>query len=332
MKRWKIIFLLFLIIGTIFILRKQAPFHNDRGMVFGTVYSITYQADENLRAEIERELKMVDASLSTFNDTSVISRINKNEPVVIDSLFETVFQLSQQISKETHGAFDITVAPLVNVWGFGFTNKQSVDSATIDSILQFVGYNKVEYSNNTVNKADARTMLDCSAIAKGFGSDRVARLFDLKGIENYMVEIGGEVVVKGKNDKSEAWKIGVAKPTEDSLSTTSELQTILSVSNIGMATSGNYRNFYYKDGKRYAHTIDPQTGYPVQHSLLSATVLAPTCAQADALATAFMVMGVDAALAYCESHPDVEGYFIYNDEANTLKTIYTKGVEKLLSR
>ena len=157
-------------------------------------------------------------------------------------------------------------------------------------------------------------MLDCSAIAKGYGTDRVARLLQSRGVENYMVEIGGEVVTSGVNPERLPWKIGVTKPTDDSLNTGHELQTILNLTDKAMATSGNYRNFYYKGGKKFAHTIDPKTGYPVQHSILSATVITKSCAVADAYATSFMVMGLDKAKQVLERHPELMAYFIYSDE------------------
>ena len=157
-------------------------------------------------------------------------------------------------------------------------------------------------------------MLDCSAIAKGFGVDIIAQLFNSKGIKNYMIDIGGEVIVNGKNPKMNAWRIGINKPIDDSLSVNQELQTILEISNVGMATSGNYRNFYYKGGKKYSHTIDPRTGYPVQHSILSSTVIACDCTTADAYATAFMVMGLEKAKAILDRHPELMVYFIYSDK------------------
>lgn len=329
--RWQIPFLLLLVAGTIFILRKQAPYQTDSGKIFGTVYKATYQYDKSLQNEIEAELQKVDASLSPFNKTSVITRINQNEPVSPDSLFLKVFLRAEQISNETEGAFDITVAPLVNAWGFGFKKNQAVDSLMVDSLKEIIGYKKVKLENNSINKSDSRIMLDCSAIAKGFGSDVIARLFDSKGIKNYMIEIGGEIVVKGDNPKMAPWRIGINKPVDDSLSVNQELQTVLQISNIGMATSGNYRNFYYKDGKKYAHTIDPRTGYPVQHSLLSATVIASDCMSADAYATAFMVMGLEKAEAFAEAHPEIDVYFIYTDDKGNLKTYFTSGLKKYLS-
>ncbi len=166
-------------------------------------------------------------------------------------------------------------------------------------------------------------MLDCSAIAKGYGCDIVARLLERKGVRNYMVEIGGEVVAHGISEKRVPWKIGVTKPTDDSLNVEKELQTVLNVKNMAMATSGNYRNFYYRGGRKYAHTIDPHTGYPVQHSLLSATVLAKTCAEADAYATSFMVMGMEKAKALLERHSELMAYLIYIDAKGMLQVWFS---------
>lgn len=308
-------FLLFLIIGTFIIVRQQRtmPYQHDTGFVFGTIYNITYQSDRNLKAEIEAELKKVDGSLSTFNTSSIISRINRNEDVKVNGMFADVFGLAQKISAETGGAFDITVAPLVNVWGFGFKNDIQPTKHTLDSLKRITGYEKIALVGSKVIKKDKRIMLDCSAIAKGYGSDVVARYLRGKGIDNFMVEIGGEIVTRGINEKRLPWKIGVTRPTDDSLSTNKELQTILNVTNKAMATSGNYRNFYYKNGKKYAHTIDPKTGYPVQHNILSATVLTDDCATADAYATAFMVLGLDKAKDILSRHPELMAYLIYSD-------------------
>lgn len=309
-------FLIFLIVGTIIIVRQQRtmPYQHNTGFIFGTVYNITYQSDKDLQKEIEAELKKVDASLSPFNKNSIISKINRNENVAVNDMFADVFNLSQKISEETDGAFDITVAPLVNAWGFGFKNDTKPTAASIDSLKQIIGYKKVRLKGKHVVKEDKRIMLDCSAIAKGYGSDAVARLLRSKGIDNFMVEIGGEIVTKGINEKRLPWKIGVTKPVDDSLNTNQEIQTILNVTNKAMATSGNYRNFYYKNGKKYAHTINPKTGYPVQHSILSATVLAADCATADAYATSFMVMGMEKAKEILNKHPELMAYFIYSDK------------------
>ncbi len=328
----QLIFLLLLIVGTVLILKNQAPFQTDQGLVFGTMYKITYQSDANLKNEIEAALKEVDFSLSPFNKKSVITQINNNVNMAADSLFIDVFTLAESISKETNGAFDITVAPLVNAWGFGFDSSTKVDSSTIDSLRQFIGFDKVSLHNGKIIKKDPRVMLDCSSIAKGYGVDQVARLFNKKGIENYMIDIGGELVMKGKNAKMNTWRIGINKPVEDSLSRNQELQTILEISNVGLATSGNYRNFYYKDGKKYAHTIDPRIGYPIQHNILSATVIAKDCATADAYATSFMVLGLDSAKAICNKHPELDAYFIYTTDKGTTETFFTEGMGRYIRK
>ena len=310
-KRWHLPFLLFLIIGTIIIVGENKPtFRTQQGKIFGTLYTVTYEHNADLQAEIMGALKSVDESLSPFNKQSIITHINNNDPIEADSLFTKVFHTAEQIYTDSHGAFDPTVAPLVNAWGFGFKQGVEISPAVIDSLRALVGMNRITLTDGHISKKDPRIMLDFSAIAKGFGSDRVAHVLDSCGVSNYMVEIGGEIVIKGHNKNGNPWGIGINKPIDDSLSACQDLQTVLRLTDCAIATSGNYRNFYYKDGVKYAHTIDPRTGYPVQHSLLSATVIADNCMRADALATAFMVLGVDSAMAYCERHPEIQGYFI----------------------
>lgn len=310
-KTGNLVFLLFLIVGTIIIVGQNKPtFRTQQGKIFGTLYTVTYEHNADLQTEIVAAMQAVDNSLSPFNKQSIITAINNNDSTEVDSLFSEVFHTAKQIYAESHGAFDPTVAPLVNAWGFGFKRGTDVCSATIDSLYQLVGFDHIVLDGKQVSKADERMQLDFSAIAKGFGSDCVARVLDSHGIKNYMVEIGGEVVVKGHNKNGNPWGIGITKPVDDSLSVSQELQTVLRLTDCAIATSGNYRNFYYKDGVKYAHTIDPRSGYPVQHSLLSATVIADNCMRADALATAFMVLGADSAMAYCERHPEIKGYFI----------------------
>lgn len=322
-------FLTFLIIGTILIIKHQhnMPYQHDRGSVFGTLYSITYQCDNDLQKEIEAELKKVDQALSMFNQESIISKVNRNEKVELNEMFLQVITLAQKVSQDTDGAFDITVAPLVNAWGFGFKTGDKPSGTSIDSLMSTVGYKKISLKGRQLFKENKNTMLDCSAIAKGYGSDVVAAFLRKRGIDNFMVEIGGEVVTQGISEKRVPWRIGVTKPTDDSLSVDNELQTVLNVTNKAMATSGNYRNFYYKDGKKYAHTIDPKTGYPVQHSLLSATVLADNCATADAYATSFMVMGIEKAKDVLERHPELMAYFIYTDESGNLAVWYSPSMK-----
>ncbi len=330
---WQLPFLALLIVGTIWIIRQQhsTPYQHDEGFIFGTIYHITYQSDQNYQKEIEAELQKVDGSLSPFNKSSIISRINRNEDVQVDEMFKEVFTLAESISKETDGAFDITVAPMVNLWGFGFKKGITPNKEVIDSVRALVGYHKVALVDGHVKKQNPNTMLDCSAIAKGYGSDVVARFLQSKGIENFMVEIGGEVVTRGNSEKRVPWRIGVNKPTDDSLNTNTELQTVLNVTDKAMATSGNYRNFYYKNGKKYAHTIDPKTGYPVQHNILSATVIANNCATADAYATSFMVLGMDGAKKILEKHPDLLAYLIYSDDKGKNQVWYSPSMKKILA-
>ena len=295
MKWYKLLFLLLLIVGTVLIIRQQRamPYQHDNGFIFGTVYNITYQCEDNLKTEIEAALQQVDGEFSMFNDTSTVARHNRGEKVSESPMYKEVYKLAQTVHQETDGAFDITVAPLVNAWGFGFKHEQMPTKQQVDSLLRI------------------RNQYDFSAIAKGYGSDVVARLLRRRGVTNFMVEIGGEIVTQRISERRLPWKIGVTKPTDDSLSVNGELQTVLNITDIALATSGNYRKFYYKDGQKYAHTIDPKTGYPVQHSLLSATVLAKDCATADAYATSFMVLGVERAKAVLEKHPELMAYFIF---------------------
>ena len=326
---WQIPFLILLIVGTVLIVRQQQslPYQQSSDFIFGTAYKIVYQHDKDLSKEIREELMKVDCSLSPFNEKSVITAVNQNRDVVLDTLFLDVFTKSMEISRETDGAFDITVAPLVNAWGFGFKNETRPTPLQVDSLLQIVGYEKVRLEGNKVIKRDPRMMLDCSAIAKGYGVDVVARYLRSLGIQNFMVEIGGEVVTSGVNPQRLPWRVGVVKPSEDSLNVNNELQTILNVTDKAMATSGNYRNFYYKNGKRFAHTIDPKTGSPVQHSLLSATVLADECAVADAYATSFMVMGLERAKKLLERHPELMVYLIYDDGKDSLAVWFSPSLQ-----
>lgn len=329
---FRIVFLLFLIVGSIYIIRQQntMPYQHNTGQIFGTTYHITYQSNKDLHREILQRLQLVDQTFSTFNDESIISKINRNEPVKLNQMFIEVFDLAKTVSKDTHGAFDITVAPLVNVWGFGFKSGTPPTKAVIDSLRHMTGYEKVKLIGSKVRKQDPRIMLDCSAIAKGYGSDVVAQYLRSRDVENFMIEIGGEIVVQGNSDKRLPWKIGVTKPTDDSTQVNNELQTVLNVSNTAMATSGNYRRFYYKNGKKYAHTIDPKTGYPVQHNILSATVLANTCAKADAYATSFMVLGLEKTQQVLQHHPDLMVYLIYADGQGKNKVWYSPSLKKAI--
>ena len=326
LSKFKIAFLLFLIIGTFFILRNRTPevYTTNSGHIFGTQYNIKYKSVEDLHKEVKATLLQVDNSLSMFNKNSIISAFNNNRDTTANEMFTEVFNLAQEISAKTGGAFDITVAPLVNAWGFGFKKGELPDSATVEELRSKVGHTTVSLVDGKLVKQNPGTMLDCSAIAKGYGCDMVARLLDSRNITDYMIEIGGEVVTKGKNDRGTAWNISISKPTENTTGSHNAHQRIVAISSKAMATSGNYRNFRIENGKKYAHTIDPRTGYPVQHSLLSATVIAENCAKADAYATSFMVMGLEKAIDQCKKD-SIEAFFIYSSTDGALQTYATEG-------
>lgn len=322
-------FLLALVGGTIYILSGSKYYANE-GQIFGTTYHVKYAATKDYHAEIDAVLNEIDMSMSLFKAGSTLSLFNANKPYPNDPMLLEVVELSQKIAHETQGAFDITVAPLVNAWGFGMKKKQPLTDAEVDSLRQVVGYQKLKLTDGQLQKADPRLSIDLGAIAKGYAVDRVARLLAEKGCKSYMVEIGGEVVVKGQNAEGQSWRLGINKPVEDSTKTNNEIQTLIQLQKGGVATSGNYRNFYYKDGKKYAHTISPLTGYPVEHNLLSATVIAPTCAQADAYATAFMVMGLEKAKAYIEQHAELSALFIYADPQGRFRTWTSQGMNQYI--
>ena len=314
----------------------QAEYRKLQGSVFHTFYHITYQGSRDYSHEIDSLFKVFDGSLSMFNDTSIISRMNGNDPsVVANDYFRTVFEKACYVSERTDGAFDITVAPLVNLWGFGFKNSDKVTPQAVDSILQFVGYQSVSLTEDGhLLKKDPRTILDASSIAKGYMSDIVGNYLREQGVNNYMVEIGGEIALRGVNSRGNAWTVGIARPVADSLQQEHGYQAYLQLSAGGLATSGNYRNFYEKGGKRYAHTIDPHTGYPIQRDVLSATVIASDCMTADAFATSFMVLGKEKALQVMANEPGVEGYLIIPSASDStqLEVVYSAGFEQYIKK
>jgi len=290
-------------------------YYHNQGKVFGTYYNIRYEAAADLSDSIQAAFTAFDNSLSMFNPRSVISAVNANRDTVTNAAFEAMWAEAERIYSLSGGAFDITVAPLVNFWGFGTKpkNLQSPISnlqSPIDSIRAFVGFDKVRLENHHVIKSDPRIQLDAGAVAKGQACDMIADVLQRNGCTNWLVDIGGEVVCHGLNAKGERWHIGITKPNLNNEGAQDDLQDILAVSDICMATSGNYRNFYYDGAERRSHTIDPRTGYPVQHAVLSATVVSSSCMRADALATACMVLGADDALDLIDRAQDAACYLI----------------------
>lgn len=310
---------------------KQLLEHKFVGETQGTYYAVTFFAKDSmdLQPEIDSLLHRFDSTASTYKPNSIISRINKNDPeVTTDSLFEVIFKKAMEVSENSGGAFDVTVGNLVNAWGFGFTDPTKLDKQKVDSLLSFAGYKNVSLKDHKVTKKDPRIAIDYNAIAQGFAVDVVASFLQSKGIENYLIDIGGEVVAKGTKPGNLKWSVGIEKPAAHA-DDDRKVQSIVELDNMALSTSGNYRKFYEVNGVRYSHTIDPKTGYPVSHSLLSASVLASDCMTADAYATVCMVLGHDKAKDFISSQKGLEAYFIYYEDS-AMKTDYTPGFAKIL--
>ncbi len=302
------------------------------GEAQGTYYAITYfdAQNRNLQLQVDSLLNAFDQSVSTWVPNSIISRINNNESTAeVDPWFKANFDLSKEVFIKTNGAFDPTVGPLVNAWGFGFTDRMKVDSAVVDSLLQLVGFDRVRITGNMIVKDDKRIQFDFNAVAQGYSVDLVGELLESYGIDNYLIDIGGEVLGHGVKSDGSLWKVGIEKP-KDNASYGEGLKAIVKLKNRALTTSGSYRKFYEENGVRYSHTIDPKSGFPVQHSLLSVSVLADDCGVADAWATAFMVVGVDRAKDLLKKNRFLEAYLIYSDKDGNMKTWHTKGFSDIL--
>jgi thiamine biosynthesis lipoprotein len=297
--------------------RAEAEFMNIRGLIFGSTYSIIYENSKQitpveLKQEVEKKLLNFRYSISSYIDTSLMSRINRNEDVKIDAIIEEAYNMAVMISEMSSGAFDITVGPLVRTWGFGADRQRSFDEQQLDSLLNLVGMDKIKLVDGRFVKSNPNIVLDFNAISKGFSVDLVARYFNNLGIENYLIEIGGEARAKGTRNGN-LWRMGIDRPDDSNIRQGRlPLQAILSVTDKSMATSGDYRRFYIEDGVKYSHTIDPKTGYPIKNRLLSVTAFADDCAIADGIATACMVMGHERAIEFINSHPQFSAYMIYS--------------------
>ena len=293
------------------------------GVAQGTTYTITYLAGQhsNYREAFDSIFKKIDLSLSTYVPASIISKINRNDTtVLVDDYFSAVFNKSMEVSEKTKGLFDVTVAPIINAYGFGFTKKEKVNKFLIDSLLKFIGYKKVRLVGKKLEKEAPQIMLDFNAIAQGYTVDVLASFLESNGISNYLVEVGGELSAKGKKMDDSCWTVGIEQPNE-TLTDGISLNAIIKIKDKSLATSGNYKKYYEEEGKKYAHIIDPNTGYPAKNNLLSASVIAENCMTADAYATAFMVMGLEKSKQFLLENKDLdlEVFFIY-DENGTWKT------------
>jgi FAD:protein FMN transferase len=313
--------------------QKQVPVKL-QGETQGTYYSITYFDNENrdFQKEIDSILHDFDLSVSLWVPNSIISKVNNNDTsVILDKYFIDNFNLSEEVSQATGGSFDCTVAPLVKAWGFGFDETKQVDQHIIDSIEKFVGFQKVRLENTRIVKEDPRMSIDFNAIAQGYSVDVISAFLENNGIKNYLIDIGGEVKGKGQKPDGSFWMVGIEKPAANQDSERA-LKAVVALKNKSIATSGNYRKYYEENGIRYSHTIDPKTGYPVQHSLLSASVMADNTAVADAYATSFMVMGFEKSRDFVENHKNLDAFFIYSDDDGVVQTYLTNGFRKALNK
>lgn len=303
------------------------------GAALGTTYQVIYFANSSqndMTIAMDSIFEAVNYSMSTYQDNSLISKINTIDSIIaVDGMFAEVFQLSKEIHKRSDGYFDPTVGNLVNAYGFGAERfKKPVDSTLIDSLKQYVGLETVTLSKGRlITKEHPQTYLEFNAIAKGYCLDRMAIYFDAQGINNYLIELGGELVAKGqKLSTGQAWLAGIEYPNEDG---TRSIAKTVKLVNRAMATSGNYRKFKVDEdtGKKYVHTINPKTGYPEYNDMLSASVFAKTCAEADAYATTFMTLGKDKSMSLLKTLEDIDVYFMFLDSNDNIQTYASKGIE-----
>jgi len=316
--------------------RKEPVLVKFGGETQGTYYSITYYADDStsFQPSVDSLLRRFDSTASTYKPNSIISRFNSNDVSArADGMFQTIFRKAMDVSEKTNGALDITVGPLVKAWGFGLSNRMKMDQHTIDSLMPLVGYHKVRLQNGMLLKQDPRIAIDFNAIAQGYAVDVVAAFLDSKGIQSYLIDIGGEVLARRTKPGGEKWSVAIEKPATNADDERS-VQAIVNMQDMAISTSGSYRKYYEENGVRYSHTIDPATGYPVKHTLLSVSVLATDCMTADAYATALMVMGVDKGKQFLHEHKHLklDAYFIYTQPDGSMQTFYTRGFEKILQK
>ncbi|MEX0986277.1 MAG: FAD:protein FMN transferase [Bacteroidales bacterium] len=327
-----------LLIGIVIVVltlnKGEGPYVSIAGFTQGTTYHITYQSPGedslDLQDAVNALLAEFDQSLSTYIDTSNISRINNNETDRTDAYFETVYREAKRIYELSNGAFDITVGPLRDAWGFGPGVKMEMSEKVIDSLMQFVGMDKLSLENGKITKEHPEMLIDVNAIAQGYAVDVVCEFLEDLRIKNYMVEIGGELRTKGLSPRNDTWRVGIDKPFYGNQQPGQELQAVVNLSGKALASSGNYRKYYEVDGKKIVHTIDPLTGYTRMSNLLSITIISDECITADALATTCMALGFEKAVEFIESQENVEALFIYTDEDGLYLEWMTDGMKELL--
>ena len=326
-------FLLFGIVIIFFTSCQDVKYYKISGETQGTTYHIIYNKDKELQPQIDSILKEIDYSLSKYHANSILYKINNNEKVKLDKHFVTVFNKAIEISEKTDGMFDITVGPLVDIYGFGKDKKGNVsDSSLIDSLLQFVGFGKIKIENNYLIKENDGIQIDVNAIAQGYSVDVISNYFDRNGIDNYMVEVGGETKCKGNNEFGGEWRIGIEKPIENTEINNRQVELIVKFDDVqkALATSGNYRKYFVENGVKFTHTINPSTGRPTKDSLLSVSILSDDCMTADGYATACLVSGYEKAVKIVESNPELEAFFIYFDKDGNYQFYFSDGFKKYI--
>ena len=302
-----------------------------QGLAQGSYYAITYYDEKgrNFQHEVDSIFHAVDMSVNLWVDSSIISKVNRNEEVTLDSIFINNFNIAQEAAQLSDGYFDPTISPIVAAWGFSYKTGDSITPQLIDSLKQLVDYRKIRIENEKIVKENPSIQLDFNAIAQGYTSDLIAHFLESRGIENYLVDTGGEIMARGEKPDGKPWIVGIEKPAEN-WDSEQVVQTRIALRDKGLVTSGSTRKYVERNGKRYSHCIDPKTGYPVEHQLLSVTVLADNSAWADALASICMVMGKEKSLPLIENLDEVEAYYIYVNERNELETFATNGFQNLI--
>ncbi len=304
------------------------------GNAQGTTYHIIYNKDEMLKSQIDSVLEEIDLSVSSYNPEAILYKVNANIPdTKVDNHFKNVFDKAMEISRQTDGFFDITVGPLITLYGFYGKPKGDITPENIDSLLQFVGFNKVKIENDKLIKENENIKIDMNALAQGYSVDYIADFFEKKGINNYLIEVGGETICKGKNEYGEAWRIGIERPMENTEINDRQIELIVELKDTkkALATSGNYRKFFVENGVKYTHSVNPKTGYPSRDSLISVTILANDCMTADGYATACLVSGYERAVKIVEKIPDIEAFFIYFDQNGNYQFYFSKGFKKYVA-
>ncbi len=311
-------------------------YYNIKGFAQGTTYSLIYDSGckidpISMKQEIDSLLMKFDYSLSTYNKESLITRLNNNMEVVPDSFMIDVFTKAYEIWQMSGGAFDITMGPLINAWGFGPDAERRFQAEMLDSLMQLVGMDKLILSDSIIIKSNINMYIDVNAIAQGYSVDVICKYLQSRGVERCLAEVGGEIRTVGSKYPDASWKVAVDKPVDNNLIPGEQVQAIILLDNKSLATSGNYRKFYEVDGVKYSHTIDPKTGAPVKHNLLSATIVTDDCITADAFATACMVLGLEESKKLIARYDMLEAYLVYSDENGEFRTWFTENMLDYLS-